>query len=193
MSDSYETRPDDALVHEQRGALEAILMVADEPVPASVLAEVLGLPTGQTVELLISLSDEYAREGRGFHLAERGGGWRIYSNPAYADVVGSFVVAGQTARLTNAALETLAVIAYRQPVSRGAISAIRGVNVDSVVRTLMARGLIDEDGLDPVTGAVLYRTTTYFMERVGLTSLEDLPPLAPYLPDLDALAEEELR
>ena len=124
---------------------------------------------------------------RGFELREAGGGWRIYSAAAYADVVGRFVVDGQQARLTQAALETLAVVAYRQPVTRGQVSAVRGVNVDSVVRTLTSRGLVAEVGTDPSTGAVLYGTTGYFLERMGLTSLDELPPLAPYLPEFDAL------
>ncbi|MDN5559105.1 MAG: SMC-Scp complex subunit ScpB [Ruaniaceae bacterium] len=193
MTEAFEARPDDALPEEQRGALEAILMVADSPVPAEALAEALGLPTGQALELLRGLVDEYEATARGFILAERGGGWRIYSHPRYADVVGQFILAGQTARLTAAALETLAVVAYKQPISRGAVSAIRGVNVDSVMRTLTTRGLVDEAGTDPATGAILYATTPYFLERIGLATLDELPPLAPYLPELDALGEEDLR
>ncbi|HLS72745.1 MAG TPA: SMC-Scp complex subunit ScpB [Actinomycetaceae bacterium] len=184
---------------EHLAALEAVLMVVDEPVPAAQLASVLGLPTGQVLELLGELAADYRGETggrpRGFELRELAGGWRIYSAPAFADVVGRFVVDGQTARLTQASLETLAVIAYRQPVSRGRVAAIRGVNVDGVVRTLQARGLIEEAGQDEDGGAVLYRTTPYFLERMGLTDLGDLPPLAPYLPDLDTLddLEAELR
>ncbi|MEE6280881.1 SMC-Scp complex subunit ScpB [Georgenia sunbinii] len=195
----YEAVPDDALPEEQLAAIEAILMVVDEPVPAAQLASVLGLPTGQVAELLAELAADYAGERagrpRGFVLRELAGGWRIYSSPVLADVVGRFVVDGQTARLTQASLETLAVIAYRQPVSRGRIAAIRGVNVDGVVRTLHARGLIEEAGHDDDGGAVLYRTSDYFLERMGLGSLADLPALAPYLPDLDGLDDlaEELR
>lgn len=195
----YEAVPDDALPEEQLAALEAILMVVDEPVPAAQLASVLGLPTGQVLELLAELTADYAGQragrARGFVLRELAGGWRIYSAPALADVVGRFVVDGQTARLTQASLETLAVVAYRQPVSRGRIAAIRGVNVDGVVRTLLARGLIEEAGHDDEGGAVLYRTSDYFLERMGLGSLGDLPALAPYLPDLDGLDDlaEELR
>ena len=195
----YEAVPDDALPEEQLAALEAILMVVDEPVPAAQLAGVLGLPTGQVLELLTELTADYAGErggrARGFVLRELAGGWRIYSAPALADVVGRFVVDGQTARLTQASLETLAVIAYRQPVSRGRVAAIRGVNVDGVVRTLLARGLIEEAGHDDDGGAVLYRTSDYFLERMGLGSVADLPALAPYLPDLDGLDDlaEELR
>ncbi|HLT82695.1 MAG TPA: SMC-Scp complex subunit ScpB [Phototrophicaceae bacterium] len=195
----YEPVPDDVMPHEHLAAIEAVLMVVDEPVPAAQLAGVLGLPTGQVVELLTELAAEYAGErggrARGFELREVAGGWRVYSAPTYADVVGRFVVDGQTARLTQASLETLAVIAYRQPVSRGRVAAIRGVNVDGVVRTLLARGLIEEAGHDDEGGAVLYRTSAYFLERMGLGSLDDLPPLAPYLPDLDTLddLEGELR
>jgi len=195
----YEPVPDDAMPREHLAAIEAILMVVDEPVPAAQLAGVLGLPTGQVRELLAELAADYAGERggrpRGFELRELAGGWRVYSAPTYADVVGRFVVDGQTARLTQASLETLAVIAYRQPVSRSRVAAIRGVNVDGVVRTLLARGLIEEAGHDEDSGAVLYRTSAYFLERMGLGSLADLPPLAPYLPDLDALddLDEELR
>lgn len=176
-----------------RAALEAVLMVADQPVPAVQLASVLGLPTEEVTDLLVALAEEY-RAGpggpRGFELRHVADGWRFYSAPAYADVVGRFVLDGQTARLTQAALETLAVVAYRQPVTRGQVSAVRGVNVDSVVRTLAARGLVAEVGTEP-SGAVLYGTTAYFLERLGMTSLEELPPLAPHLPDLDAVTDIE--
>ena len=172
-------------------ALEAVLMVADEPVPAVQLATVLGVPTGQVEAILASLAAEYRGESgarpRGFELREAGGGWRVYSAPAHADVVGRFVLEGQAARLTQAALETLAVIAYRQPVTRGQVSAVRGVNVESVMRTLVTRGLVAEVGTEP-SGALLYGTTSYFMERMGMASLDELPPLAPYLPDLEAMS-----
>lgn len=166
-------------------ALEAILMVADEPVPLDRLAAALAVPPARVLEALTDLAAGY--EGRGFALREVGRGWRFYSHPDYADVVADFVRDGQTARLTQAALETLAVIAYRQPVSRGRIAGIRGVNVDSVVRTLLTRGLVRETGTDSETGAVLYATTDFFLERLGLRSLDELPPLAPYLPEVDAL------
>lgn len=174
-------------------ALEAVLMVADEPLSAVRLATALGLATDRVEALLAELAAEYAgdldgaegtRRPRGFVLRHVADGWRFYSAPAHADVVARFVLDGQTARLTHAALETLAVIAYRQPVTRGQVSAVRGVNVDSVVRTLVARGLVAEQGAEP-SGAVLYGTTPYFLERLGMTSLDELPPLAPYLPDLD--------
>jgi segregation and condensation protein B len=175
-------------------ALEAVLMVADEPIPAVRLATALGIPTDRVERLLAELAADYTGAGggrpRGFTLREAGGGWRIYSAPALADVVARFVLDGQTARLTHAALETLAVVAYRQPVTRGQVSAVRGVNVDSVVRTLVARGLIAEVGTEP-SGAVLYGTTTYFLERMGMTSLDELPPLAPYLPEVDAFGVDD--
>ncbi|WP_182113829.1 MULTISPECIES: SMC-Scp complex subunit ScpB [unclassified Actinotalea] len=171
-------------------AVEAVLMVADEPVSAVQLATVLGLPTEEVEGLLLALAAEYrggpGHRPRGFELRHVAGGWRIYSAPAHADVVGRFVLDGQTARLTQAALETLAVIAYRQPVTRGQVSAVRGVNVDSVVRTLTARGLVAELGTEP-SGAVLYGTTSYFLERLGMRSLDELPPLAPYLPDIESI------
>lgn len=173
-------------------ALEAVLMVADEPIPAVRLATALGLATERVEALLTALAAEYAGEvpagarPRGFALRRVAEGWRIYSATAHADVVARFVLDGQTARLTHAALETLAVVAYRQPVTRGQVSAVRGVNVDSVMRTLVARGLVGEQGTEP-SGAVLYGTTPYFLERLGMTSLDELPPLAPYLPDLEGL------
>lgn len=198
VSDVSEATPEElafdveALPGGAAAALEAVLMVADEPVPAVRLAAALGLSTEHVEELLRSLAAEYEGGGRprGFALREAGGGWRFWSAAAYADVVSRFVLDGQTARLTHAALETLAVIAYRQPVTRGQVSAVRGVNVDSVVRTLVARGLVAEQGTEP-SGAVLYGTTSYFLERMGMTSLDELPPLAPYLPELDALGVDD--
>ncbi|GAB4085693.1 SMC-Scp complex subunit ScpB [Myceligenerans cantabricum] len=174
-----------------RAALEAVLMVADEPVAEERLAVALALPSVEVRELLEEISDEYRGElggrPRGFELRRTQDGWRIYSSTAHGDVVGRFVLDGQTAKLSQAALETLAVVAYRQPVTRGQVSAVRGVNVDGVVRTLLTRGLIAEIEQDPVTGAVLFGTTGYFLERMGYDSLDELPPLAPHLPDLDML------
>lgn len=170
-----------------RGAVEAVLMVTDEPVTSVALATAVDAPQGEVHAILAQLRDDYTASGRGFELREVAGGWRLYSAPQFVDVVSRFVLEGQTARLTQAALETLAVIAYRQPVSRGQVSAVRGVNVDSVVRTLTVRGLIAEVGTEPSSGAVLYGTTASFLERMGFTSLEELPPLAPFLPDLDVL------
>nr|WP_062316749.1 SMC-Scp complex subunit ScpB [Demequina maris] len=167
-----------------RGALEAVLMVVDEPVPAAELAAAVEVPVAEVEAALKGLRDEYAdpEAPRGFELREVDGGWRIYSSRLFADVVGRFIVEGQSARLSQAALETLAVVAYRQPVTRGQVSQIRGVNVDSVMKTLAARGLVTEVGES--SGAVLYGTSTEFLERMGMSTLDDLPPLAPYLPDL---------
>jgi segregation and condensation protein B len=165
--------------------LESILLVTDEPVPAVTLAQVAERPTGEVEQLLAGLAQEYAEQGRGFELRQVAGGWRLYTRADCAPFVERFVVDGQQARLTQAALETLAVIAYRQPVTRQRVSAVRGVNVDGVVRTLLARGLVTEAGQDEETGATRYRTTNLFMERLGLQSLEELPSLAPLLPELD--------
>jgi segregation and condensation protein B len=169
--------------------LEAVLMVAEEPVPAAELAERLERDEDEVVETLVALATEYAEAGRGFALREVGGGWRFYTAAACAPHVERFVLAGQTARLSQAALETLAIVAYQQPVTRGRIAAVRGVNVDGVVRTLVTRRLIEEAGPDADGGALTYRTTDYFLERMGLRDLSELPPLAPLLPADDELAE----
>ncbi|PID54423.1 MAG: SMC-Scp complex subunit ScpB [Micrococcales bacterium] len=176
-------------VEDLRGACEAVLMVADDPVTVQALAAATRHPVEQVQQVLAELGTEYAEQGRGFELAQLAGGWRVLSSAAHADVVARFVTDGQTARLSQAALETLAVIAYRQPVSRARVAAIRGVSVDGVVRTLMVRGLITEAGTDESSGAHLYATTPLFLERMGLVSLEQLPPLAPHLPDEEAVAE----
>jgi segregation and condensation protein B len=167
--------------------LEAVLIVAEEPVPTELLAERLGFPVPEVDAALHDLGRDYAEAGRGFALREVGGGWRFYTAADAGDCVERFVLAGQTARLSQAALETLAVIAYQQPVSRGRIAAVRGVNVDGVVRTLLTRRLIDEAGTDVETGAMTYRTTAYFLERMGLRDLTELPPLAPLLPEVDEI------
>ncbi|WP_405068299.1 SMC-Scp complex subunit ScpB [Kribbella sp. NBC_01510] len=173
-----------------RRALEAILMVTDEPLPVLTLARAVGRPTGDVSAALATLAAEYTEQGRGFDLREVGGGWRYYTRVEAAPYVERFVLDGQQARLTQAALETLAVVAYKQPVSRARVSAIRGVNVDGVVRTLVARGLVEEAGADTESQAILYRTTSYFLERMGMQSLDDLPELAPYLPDMDDIEDE---
>ena len=170
-----------------RPALEAVLMVADQPLDDRTLAAAVGEPEGEVHAMLRALAQEYDEQGRGFELRQVAGGWRYCTREAHAEVVERFVLEGQQARLTQAALETLAVVAYKQPVSRARISAVRGVNVDGVVRTLVARGLVEEAGRDPESSAVLYRTTTYFLERIGLGSLDELPELAPMMPDLDDL------
>ncbi|MEN3343673.1 MAG: segregation and condensation protein [Arthrobacter sp.] len=190
-----------------RAALEAVLMVIDQPATATELATGLNLTVDVVEELLAELQREYngytgnapdvdeasttgfSAAPRGFELRNIAGGWRIYSRTEFADIVGGFVLEGQSARLTQAALETLAVIAYRQPVSRARVSAIRGVNVDSVVRTLTQRGLIEVSGSDPESGATLYRTTSYFLERMGIGSVAELPQLSPHLPGLEGIEE----
>jgi segregation and condensation protein B len=166
-----------------RASLEAILLVADEPVPVVVLAQVTERPSNEVSAELRSLAAGYQAEGRGFDLREIAGGWRFYTREDCAPLVERFVSDAQEVRLTQAALETLAVVAYRQPVSRARVSAVRGVNCDGVMRTLTLRGLVEEAGTEHETGAILYRTTGYFLERLGLPSLDDLPDLAPFLPD----------
>lgn len=182
-----ELEPD---VLDLRPALEAVLMVADQPLDHLTLAQAVGHPPHAVQDALQQLADEYTAEGRGFELRSIAGGWRFFSREAFAPAVERFVLDGQQARLTQAALETVAVVAYRQPISRSRISAIRGVNVDGVVRTLVTRGLIEEEGTDAESGALLYRTTSYFLERMGLDSLAELPELAPLLPELDDMDEE---
>ncbi|TQS31126.1 SMC-Scp complex subunit ScpB [Microbispora sp. KK1-11] len=172
-------------------ALEAILMVVDEPVAEVTLAQVLERPTAEVAAALRALSEEYTAAGRGFDLREVAGGWRFYTRAECAALVERFVRDGQQARLTQAALETLAVVAYRQPVSRARVAAVRGVSSDGVMRTLVARGLVEEAGTDPESQAVLYRTTSYFLERLGLRSLDELPELAPFLPDDVEILEEQ--
>ncbi|MDG9725661.1 MULTISPECIES: SMC-Scp complex subunit ScpB [unclassified Streptomyces] len=173
-------------------ALEAVLMVVDEPATEEHLARILQRPRRQIADALRELADEYTVQGRGFELRLIAGGWRFYSRPAYAAAVEGFVLDGQHARLTQAALETLAVVAYRQPVSRGRVSAVRGVNCDGVMRTLLQRGLVEEAGTEPETGAILYVTTNYFLERMGLRGLDELPELAPFLPEAAAIEAETL-
>jgi segregation and condensation protein B len=172
-----------------RTALEAILMVVDEPVGEVVLAQVAERPTGDVVAALRELAAEYDEQERGFELRQVAGGWRFYTRASAAAYVERFVLDGQQARLTQAALETLAVVAYRQPVSRARVSAVRGVNVDGVMRTLVSRGLVEEAGHDGEGGSILYRTTSHFLERLGLRDLDELPDLAPYLPDVDAMSD----
>ena len=174
---------------EIKRAIEAILIVVDEPISEVVLAQITEVPTEEIGVALYELSVAYEQEERGFQLRHVAGGWRYYSHPDQAALVEKFVLDGQQSRLTQAALETLAVIAYRQPISRARVSAIRGVNVEAVMKTLVTRGLVEEAGSEPDTGAILYRTTTYFLEKLGLNSNEDLPELAPFLPDVDGLDE----
>lgn len=165
-------------------ALEALLLLADEPMTVVSLAQATRCTVDEVEDVIRALSADYTEAGRGFDLREVAGGWRYYTRAECSPLVERWVLDGQQAKLTQAALETLAVIAYRQPVSRGRVSGVRGVNVDGVIRTLLTRGLIEEAGHEPESNAILYRTTTLFLERLGISSLEDLPPVAEHLPDL---------
>ena len=168
-------------------SLEAILMVVDEPVTELILAQITEMPTEIVISALIALAAQYEEQGRGFQLREIAGGWRFFSHPDQAGMVEKFVLDGQQSRLTQAALETLAVIAYRQPISRARVSAIRGVNVEAVMKTLVTRGLVEERGVEHETSAILYGTTNFFLEKIGIRGIDDLPALAPFLPDVDGL------
>jgi segregation and condensation protein B len=172
------------------GGLEALLLLAAEPVTEFELAQAVGVPESVVAEQLAELVAFYEETGRGFELRQVGGGWRYYTREEYADLITRYVVEGQQSKLSQAALETLAVVAYTQPISRSRVSAVRGVNVDGVMRTLLARGLIEEAGHDQESGAVLFATTSYFLERMGLKTLQDLPPLAPQLPEVEELEAE---
>ena len=172
-----------------RGAVEAVLMVVEEPVSEVALATALEVTVEAVREALGEIEADLSDGTHGYTIRSVAGGWRFYSHSAYAAVVERFILDGQQARLTQASLETLAVIAYRQPISRARVGAVRGVNVDGVVRTLLTRGLITEVSHDGESGAILYGTTDTFLERMGLESLDDLPPIAPYLPEADMIDE----
>jgi segregation and condensation protein B len=187
-----ETLPALSSDDELDAALEALLLVVDSPADEGSLASALGQPVTRVVEALQRLRDGYADAGRGIDLRQVAQGWRLYTRDVYAPFVERLLLDGQRARLTRAALETLAVVAYRQPVTRSRVAGVRGVNVDGVMRTLLARGLIEEIGTDLETHGVLYRTTELFLERLGLSSLEDLPPIAPLLPDIDTIDDVSL-
>lgn len=184
------TAPDESQL---RADLEAVLMVIDEPATVDQLAQAVSLPSPQVRAALRELAADYdglsSGPRRGFQLREVAGGWRIYSRSDHASVVERFMVDGGTAKLSQAALETLAVVAYLQPATRSRVAGIRGVNSDSVMRTLLSRGLVAETGQDPHTGATLYATTGYFLEVLGLDSVEELPQLSPLLPGLADLDE----
>ncbi len=173
-----------------RGGLEALLFVMDSPVDEESLAAALRCPEPQVPRGLADLAEDYDRRRAGVVLRRVGEGWRLYTRDEHAAVVERWLGEGQRSRLSQAALETLAVIAYRQPVTRARISAIRGVGVDGVMRTLLARGLVQEVGSDPDTGGGLYGTTPLFLERLGLSGLDELPPLAPLLPEPSSLLDE---
>jgi segregation and condensation protein B len=172
-------------------ALEALLLIVDEPVAAAALAEALETPADTVEAALAALAADYDVQQRGIDLRQVAGGWRLYTRAEYSGWVERFLLEGQQAKLTQAALETLAIVAYRQPISRSRVSAVRGVNVDAVMRTLVGRGLVEEAGSEPESGAILYRTTGYFLERLGLSSLDNLPELAPFLPDLEVFETDE--
>ncbi len=172
-----------------RQVLEAVLFVADAPVAEVDLAQVLEQPTEVVLAELRRMASDYSSEGRGFSLRPVAGGWRLYTSEDCAPYVERFVRDGRQARLSPAALETLAIVAYRQPISRGRISAVRGVDVDGVMRTLLSRALVEEAGVDASSGATLYRTTGYFLERLGMGGLDELPPLAPHLADVAGVEE----
>jgi segregation and condensation protein B len=167
--------------------LEALLLVVDTPVTDEALAAVTEQPVYRVAAKLRSLADELTERDSGIDLREAGGGWRMYTRVRFAPYVERLLLDGARSKLTRAALETLAVVAYRQPVTRARVSAVRGVNVDAVMRTLLARGLITEAGADPDTGATTFATTELFLERLGLSSLTDLPDIAPLLPDIDTI------
>ena len=173
-------------------AVEAILFVVEAPVSIMSIAAALQQPSADVAAAVAALGAGYDERGAGIEVREVAGGVRIYTRPDVAPQVEVFLQDGQRSRLTQASLETLAVIAYRQPVTRSRVSAIRGVNVDGVVRTLSSRGLVVEAGSDPETGGGLLRTTELFLEKMGLSTLDELPSLAPLLPDLDGLEADEL-
>ncbi len=180
--------PDDGVQAEAVRAIEAIVMVAPEPVEPQLLAQLLEIPVATVESLCRRLAEAYETAGHGFQLVRVAGGYRFQSHPDVAPYVERFVLEGQSARLSAAALETLAVIAYKQPVSRAQVAAIRGVDPEGVVRTLQSRGYITEVARDPGPGqAVLWGTTPLFLERLGLDSLADLPPLAAFVPGVEVV------
>lgn len=171
-----------------RRVIEAVVMVAEEPIEPQLLAQLIELPVDRVEELCAELAREYAEADRGFELVRVAGGYQYRSHPDLAPYIERFVLHGRSARLSAAALETLAIVAYKQPVSRAQIAAIRGVNVDGVVRTLERRGYIAEIARDPGPGqAVLYGTTKLFLSKLGIDSTDDLPPLAGFIPDSDVV------
>ena len=174
--------------------LEALLLVVDTPVTVEALAAATEQPAYRVAAKLHLMAEALNEHDSGIDLREAGGGWRMYTRARFAPYVERLLLDGSRSKLTRAALETLAVVAYRQPVSRARVSAVRGVNCDGVMRTLVLRGLTEEAGTDSETGAILYRTTGYFLERLGLASLEDLPDLAPFLPEnIEDIEDENAR
>jgi len=173
---------------EARRAIEAILMVADQPIEPNLLAQVCEISAAAVEEICAELAASYEAENRGFVLARVAGGYRFQSHPDLAPYIERFVLDGQSARLSAAALETLAIVAYKQPISRAQIAAIRGVDPDAVLRTLQARGYVDQVGRDPGPGqAVMWGTTPAFLEKLGLDSVADLPPIVEFVPDAEVV------
>lgn len=169
-------------------AVEAIVMVAEEPVPPGLMAQLIEIPTEKVEAICVQLAEEYRAESRGFELVRVAGGYRFRSHPDAESYVKRFVVSGQSARLSSAALETLAIVAYKQPLSRAQVSAIRGVNAEGAMRTLQHRGLVQEVGRDPGPGnARLFATTPAFLERLGLDSIDDLPALVDFVPGAEVI------
>jgi len=188
MSDTETVEPAHTVEEGQVGAaIEALLMVADQPLAVVTIAQVVGVPLAQAKQAVEDLRADYAGENgstrRGFELREVGGGWRIYAREEFDELVRSMLHDDSPQRLSQQALETLAVIAYKQPVTRSQVSAVRAVNVDTVMRTLVARGLITEHSTDPETGAIFYQTTPLLLEYLGIESLDQLPPISPLLDD----------
>ncbi|CAM8640043.1 scpB Chromosome segregation and condensation protein B [Acidimicrobiia bacterium] len=178
---------------EIKRALEAIIMVADTPVQTDMLAQLTGMPAERVDAVLVELGAEYASDERGFQLVRVAGGWRYQSHPDQAPYIEQFVLEGQSAKLSAAALETLAIVAYKQPISRAQIASIRGVGVDSVVRTLEQRGYIGEVARDPGPGqAVMFGTTPEFLMKMGLDSLSQLPSIADFVPGADVVEALEI-
>jgi segregation and condensation protein B len=179
---------DDLRAHEARRAIEAVVLASLDPVEPGLLAQLVELPVTRIEKLCAELADDYERSGRGFALVRVAGGYRFQTHPELAPYVERFVLVGQHARLSGPALETLAIIAYKQPISRAQLSAIRGVNVESTLTTLLQRGYIDEVGRDPGPGtAVLYGTSRTFLERLGIDSLDELPALGDFVPAPDVV------
>ena len=184
VTDSLPDVTDDA---DLAAALEALLLVVDSPATEEALAEAVLQPVERVRKMLHTMSEGFTERASGIDLRRVGEGWRLFTRETYAPFVEKLLLDGQRSKLTRAALETLAVVAYRQPVTRSRVAAVRGVNVDGVVRTLLARGLIEEAGADEETGGTLYGTTELFLERLGLSSLGELPPIAPLLPEVDTI------
>ena len=176
----------------ERKVIESILLLADEPVPSRLIGEVLEKPRAQVESLLRELAEEYQSADRGFVLREAAGGWRLYTSPDCAPWLERFVRSETHARLSGAALEVLAIVAYKQPLSRTEISEIRGVDSDGVVKTLQTRGLITESSRGS-GAAVLFEVSPYFLERMGLNSVDDLPPLADFMPDTETVEDMEMK